>query len=40
MHCYCSKVTDTWAQDPSTGVQGLESVVYDEERYENLKEEE
>jgi hypothetical protein len=26
--CGLRRVTDTWAQDPSTGVQGLESVSY------------
>jgi hypothetical protein len=33
MHCGCEKVTDTWAQDPETGEQGLESVQYDEDKY-------
>ena len=27
-HCGCGKLIDTWVQDPSTGVQGLESVEY------------
>lgn len=29
MHCGCGRLTDTWAQDPSTGEQGLTSVSYD-----------
>jgi len=29
MHCGCSRVTNTWAQDPTTGEQGLESVRYE-----------
>lgn len=33
MHCGCARVTDTWAQDPSTGEQGLTSVAYDRGRY-------
>ncbi len=28
MHCGCARITDTWAHDPSTGEQGLESVEY------------
>lgn len=27
-HCGCGRTTDTWAQDPSTGEQGLHSVTY------------
>ena len=29
-HCGCYRITDTWAQNPSTGEQGLESVRYEE----------
>jgi hypothetical protein len=36
--CGCQKVTDTWAQDRSTGEQGLESVVYIEGVYVDLGE--
>lgn len=32
-HCGCKRVTDTWAQNPSTGEQGLESVEYEEDAY-------
>ena len=28
LSCGCARVTDTWAQDPATGVQGLRSVAY------------
>lgn len=28
MHCGCERVTDTWAQNPETGEQGLTSVYY------------
>ena len=28
-HCGAYRVTDTWAQDPSTGMQGLRSVAYE-----------
>lgn len=28
-HCGTERVTDTWAQDPATGEQGLESVRYE-----------
>jgi len=28
LRCGCARVTDTWAQDPATGVQGLRSVAY------------
>ena len=31
--CGCSKLTDTWAQDPTDGEQGLESVRYEEGKY-------
>ena len=34
MHCGCERVTDTWAQDMSTGEQGLESVAYEAGKYE------
>lgn len=30
MRCGCGRHTDTWAQDPSTAEQGLESVRYEE----------
>jgi hypothetical protein len=33
MYCHMLKRTDTWAQDPSTGRQGLTSIKYDAERY-------
>lgn len=29
-HCGCSRTTDTWATNPSTGEQGLTSVSYEE----------
>lgn len=29
-HCGCRKVTDTWAQDPVDGQQGLRSVSYEQ----------
>jgi hypothetical protein len=29
-HCAAYRVTDTWAQNPATGEQGLESVTYEE----------
>ncbi len=32
-HCGCKRVTDTWAQNPVTGEQGLRSVSYEEEAY-------
>lgn len=28
-HCGCYRTIDTWAQDSSTGIQGLESVAYE-----------
>lgn len=28
MRCGCGRTTDTWAQDPNTGAQGLEAVKY------------
>lgn len=31
LHCGCSRHTDTWAQDPSDGTQGLTSVCYSDE---------
>lgn len=44
MICGCSKTTDTWAQNPENGEQGLTSVEYDAGRYrdeiEALREEE
>lgn len=33
MNCGCARITDTWAQDPSDGEQGLTSVRYDGEQY-------
>ncbi len=33
MRCGCGKKTDTWAQNPSNGVEGLTSVSYEEDRY-------
>jgi len=33
VHCGCKRTTDTWAQDPTNGRQGLESVSYEPGRY-------
>ncbi len=33
LHCGCGKLTDTWAQDPETGEQGLNSVTYQPDKY-------
>ncbi len=33
MRCGCGRLTDTWAQDPSDGEQGLRSVRYEEGKY-------
>jgi hypothetical protein len=33
LHCGCERVTDTWAQNPETGEQGLRSVAYEEGKY-------
>ena len=33
IHCGCGRVTDTWAQRPDTGEQGLTSIEYDPEAY-------
>lgn len=33
MHCGCAEVTDTWAQNPYDGTQGLTSVEYEAGRY-------
>lgn len=33
MHCGCKRTTDTWAQRPDTGEQGLESVTYEPGAY-------
>jgi hypothetical protein len=33
MRCGCSRTTDTWAQDPETGAQGLESHSYEAGKY-------
>jgi hypothetical protein len=35
LHCGCKKVTDTWAQDPTDGEQGLTSIDYTEREYES-----
>jgi hypothetical protein len=35
MHCGCQKVTDTWAQRPDTGEQGLTSVTYNPDFYQD-----
>jgi len=44
MNCGCARITDTWAQNPSNGDQGLRSVEYEEGKYTeelaSLKEEE
>lgn len=33
MHCGCERFTDTWAQNPETGEQGLESVRFTADKY-------
>ena len=33
LRCGCGRLTDTWAQDPNTGEQGLESVEYQVGKY-------
>lgn len=33
VRCGCGKLTDTWAQDPETGEQGLNSVRYEPGKY-------
>ena len=33
MRCGCARTTDTWAQDPETGEQGLRSVSYEAGKY-------
>lgn len=33
LRCGCARRTDTWAQDPITGQQGVESVTYEPGRY-------
>lgn len=33
VRCGCGKLTDTWAQDPETGRQGLRSVAYEPGKY-------
>lgn len=35
MRCGCRRLTDTWAQDPSTGEQGLCSVEYEPGYYDD-----
>jgi hypothetical protein len=37
LHCGVYRVTDTWAQDPSTGAQGLESVAYEDADDDSLE---
>ena len=34
IHCGCGKTTDTWAQNPTNGEQGLTSVTYERDRYD------
>lgn len=34
IHCGCGRKTNTWAQNPSTGEQGLRSVEYKENEYD------
>lgn len=34
MRCGCKRTTDTWAQDPQTGEQGLTAVTYEAGAYE------
>lgn len=34
MNCGCARRTDTWAQNPVNGIQGLESVSYEERAFE------
>jgi hypothetical protein len=34
LHCGCARITDTWAQDRTTGEQGLRSVEYEEGKYD------
>ena len=34
MHCGCGRVTDTWAQRPDNGEQGLETVEYEVGAYD------
>jgi hypothetical protein len=33
MHCGCARITDTWAQNPDGGEQGLRSVSYELRKY-------
>jgi hypothetical protein len=33
LHCGCKRVRDTWAQNPTNGQQGLESVEYEENAF-------
>jgi hypothetical protein len=35
MQCGCARRTDTWAQNPETGEQGLRSICYEPGRYED-----
>lgn len=39
LKCGCRMTTDSWAQNPSNGVQGLDSVEYEEDYYEDRLEE-
>lgn len=34
IRCGCGRSTDTWAQNPSTGEQGLTSVSYEADKYD------
>jgi hypothetical protein len=36
MRCGCARHTDTWAQNPSTGEQGLRSVAYEPHAHEEI----
>lgn len=33
LHCYCGRLTNTWAQRPDTGAQGLTSVSYEPDQF-------
>ena len=33
LHCGCGRLKDTWAQDPETGEQGLDSIQYQPGKY-------
>ena len=38
VRCGCARITDTWAQDPHDGTQGLESIEYQPGRYAEMLE--